>query len=168
MTDWLLPWLQLLVNCITAVLVFCYLIETYKLRVASQNQVSEIRKQVALSQAQIEGPIRPAVVVRQHGGIQLQNIGNGAAVNVAWALIEGLDGELNWPIQRNALEAITAGYLEVREDPERAPALADQRLGPNAGIQLHYQSLSGKHYCSLVTFGANGLVLRTRFLDWPD
>lgn len=134
----------------------------------SQELVEASQKQLAASLAQTEAQIRPAVSVKLQGGVQLQNVGNGTAVNVAFSVVEDLGGEINWGLRGNILSEVVASYLEPGEDPNRRAILGDRRLGPDTGLQLRYQSLSGKKYASLVTFGMDGRVIRTRFVEEPD
>jgi hypothetical protein len=159
---------------LSAGLIGWYLYETTKMRKATENQVGKSQElveaaqlQLAAGLAQTEAQIRPAVAVRLQGGIQLQNVGNGTAVNVALSLVD-LDGEINWELSPNLQSEIAASYLERGEDPNRRATLADQQFGPRRGLQLRYQSLSGKKYASLVTFGMDGRVIRTRFVEEPD
>jgi hypothetical protein len=160
---------------ISACLVGWYLLETRKMRKAAEKQVSKsqelvnaAQKQLAASLVQTEAQIRPALAVRLQGGIQLQNVGNGTALNVAFSLLDDLAGEVNWAPRLNIGSEVVAPYLERGEDPDRGAVLADRRFGPETGLQLRYQSLSGKKYASLITFGRDGRVIRTRFVQEPD
>ena len=167
---------QVVVLIITARFVWRYLDETQKMRKAAENQVGKsqelvraAQQQLAASLTQTESQIRPAVAVRLQGGIQLQNVGNGTAVNVALSLIDlDVEGEINWELRSNILSEVVASYLERGEDPNRRATLADQQFGPRRGLQLRYQSLSGRKYASLITFGMDGRVIRTRFVEEPD
>ena len=159
---------------LSAGLIACYLWETHKMRKAAEKQVSKsqelvdvAQKQLATGLAQTEAQIRPALTVRLQGGIQLQNVGNGTALNVAFSVPDDLAGEINWE-PRNILSEVVASYLERGEDPDRRALLSDRRFGPDTGLQLQYQSLSGKKYVSLITFGMDGRVIRTRFVEEPD
>jgi hypothetical protein len=160
---------------LNAGLIAWYLWETRKMRMAAEKQVSKsqdlvdaAQKQLTTSLAQTEAQIRPALAVRLQGGIQLQNVGNGTAVNVAFSLLDDLAGEINWAPRLNIVSEAVASYLERGEDPGRRAVLADRHFGPDHGLQLRYQSLSGKKYVSLITFGMDGRVIRTRFVEEPD
>jgi hypothetical protein len=166
---------QVVVLIVTARFVWRYLDETQKMRKAAENQVGKsqelvkaAQQQLAASLMQTESQIRPAVSVRLQGGIQLQNVGNGTAVDVAFSLVDLDDGEINWELSPNRLSEIVASYLEPGEDPNRRVAIADRRFGPDIGLQLRYQSLSGRKYASLITFGMDGRVIRTRFVEEAD
>jgi hypothetical protein len=151
----------------SAVLIGWYLWETRKMRKAAEKQVSKSQELVDAGLAQTEAQIRPALAVRLQGGIQLQNVGNGTAFNVALSVIEDLAREINWAPRLNILSEVVASYLEPGEDQDRRALLADRRFGPDTGVQLRYQSLSGRKYVSLVTFGMDGRVIRTRFVEEP-
>jgi hypothetical protein len=112
---------------LSAGLIGWYLYETKKMRKATENQVGKSQElveaaqlQLAAGLAQTEAQIRPAVTVRLQGGIQLQNVGNGTAVNVALSLVD-LDGEINWELSPNLLAEIVASYLERGEDRTGVP-----------------------------------------------
>jgi hypothetical protein len=68
---------------LNALLIAWYLLETRKIRMAAQRQVS-----ASLEQA--ESASRPAIVVRNSGSTlsspMLENIGNGPAIEVKWSL----------------------------------------------------------------------------------
>jgi hypothetical protein len=159
----------------SAVLIGWYLCETRKMRLAAEKQVSKsqelvdaAQKQLAASLAQTEAQIRPALAVGLQGGVQLQNVGNGTAFNVAVSVIDDLAREINWAPRLNVLSEVVASYLEPGEDSDRRAVLADRQFGPDTGLQLRYQSLSGRKYVSLVTLGMDGRVIRTRFVEELD
>src|SRR5437870_2147195 len=88
--------LQVALLLANAIFVLRYLVETRKLRKASEDQVRESQNlvaaaqkqlevsqaQVAASQAQVEAQIRPTIAIRMYGGVRLVNVGSGAALNL--------------------------------------------------------------------------------------
>ena len=117
---------------LSALLVGWYLVETRKLRIASQEQV--------------EAASRPAIVVKAQPGTTavptVVNIGNGPAIDVQWSLT-------------NSKWAGSIPYLE----PDQAQALpmsemkaiyhsAVKTTSNTASIECSYRSLSGRSYSS--------------------
>jgi hypothetical protein len=181
MTDWLLPWLQLFVNSLAAFLIFLYLVETYRLRVASRDQVSESRRLVALSEAQLEAQIRPAVVARVQDpngqkSIEVLNIGKGAALDVRLSAVplgsvEQWDGKVSEFERQWSLSYLApSGKSEttsVRTRP--VPGLGGVPVLGKQSFRCEYRSLSGRTYSTIVEFDDNGVtVVSTQFSRLPD
>lgn len=75
---------QDLLLLVSAVLIYWYLYETRRMRKAAEEQVAESQALVKASEEQLEGQIKPAIVVRvqQQRAVQLVNIGSGPALHV--------------------------------------------------------------------------------------
>jgi hypothetical protein len=142
---------------ISAVLVAGYLVETRRLRIASQ-------KQVDISQAQLEAQIRPALVVRMRGTLHVANVGAGSALNVT--LMEaGAADQIAWDAQFKSgtrLEGIT-----IAPANEEDSGLRDQGSA-RPPLHLKYESLSGKVYASVIEFDGAGQPSRTTLSVKPD
>jgi hypothetical protein len=169
--------LLLLVN---AIIVWDYLQETKKLRVATQDQVEETKKLVFAERRQLEAQIRPAVVGRMKMAydqlfVQLVNIGSGPALDVRLSAVgrgsvEQWDG-VNEPFPPEPLLAF------IERGGERLTSVRTREVKGLGGIDVlgdrsfrcEYQSLSGRIYSTVVDFDQAGVcVERTSFSELPD
>lgn len=80
--------IQAVILAVTAGIIWWYTKETQKLRQTAQQQVAAAHQQTQEIQRQIEVQLRPFLVVtarwhgRQPGLLIVQNVGNGAAINI--------------------------------------------------------------------------------------
>jgi hypothetical protein len=130
---------------ISAVFIGLYLLETWRIRKTAERQV--------------EASFRPAVIVTHDGSTthlpQLENIGNGPAMELAWTL-------------QNSKLKHAFPYLR----PNAKEWLFDVQELYNAGggsgravIECSYRSLSGHHYSSMSTCDLNTIQFTTTFRD---
>jgi hypothetical protein len=153
-----------------AILVGLYFLETKRLRVAAQDQVTIAQKQVSESHAQLEAQIRPALAVRWYGDLKLVNVGNGAAVNLRM-IHARVEATVGWDSPANiGSPSLRGAYVAVQEfdsDPTKLKGAAIPggffQQNPGTCLQLVYESLSGKTYASVIEFAADGNIARTRF-----
>jgi hypothetical protein len=135
----------------SAILIAWYLFETQKMRKAAE--------------AQVETAFRPAVIVRHVGSLEspptLENIGNGPAIEVSWALS---DSDLSGKIQLLQLDHQEQmgmpGMKPVYEAGSRAQSSGRSDL---VCIKCSYRSLSGKRYFSTSTFSPDSPQFVTTF-----
>ena len=166
---------------VNAVIVWDYLQETKKLRIATQDQVEETRKLVYAERRQLEAQIKPAVVARmkwasQQQLVELVNIGNGPALDVKLSAVgrgsvEQWD-DVNEPFGRELLLAFIerGGDREtgIRTRPVQRIVGAVSVLGER-GLRCEYRSLSGRTYSTIVDFDQNGACAeRTSFSELPE
>ncbi|HYL15255.1 MAG TPA: hypothetical protein VEV41_19610 [Terriglobales bacterium] len=179
--------LQVLVLAVTAYLVRGYLRETERLRIATRDQVNKTQElvetaqrqltasqqQVEASQAlvtasqkQLEAQIRPAIVARMHRKAQavvLENVGNGAAVNLSVARVDP-GTPVNWLQTFNLPSLWNGSYLEPDMNGEEWNEGAfSTSFVTNVALQISYESLSGRAYATIVEFDGTGRPMRTRF-----
>jgi hypothetical protein len=149
----LVGWLTLLLLAVNAVLVWMYLRETKKIRIANE--------------AQLEAQISPAIVVRNSGaplGLELVNLGKGPALHLRLSATErGSIGKRELNRLRPDIGFIEAGGTEVTN------IQAQGRVGnyptlDGLSFQCQYTSLSGRTYFTVVDFDKadNSLLIATR------
>lgn len=144
-------WAQVVVLIITARLVWRYLHETERLREAAQEQ--------------LEGQIRPAIVVRHGSGdgdLELVNVGKGPALHIRLSTTER--GSAGKP----GLDPMADPWFVASGDSYQTPIRA-QGAGIFAlngrSLQCEYTSLSGQTYWTVVGFDKfdNTRLMATRF-----
>lgn len=156
----------------SAILVAWYLVETRKLRITSQHQVSLSQKQVdatlnqvKVSMAQAEAQIRPALVLRSggRGTFQIVNVGSGPAFNLQINTITG-NNFVGLNAGCNISRSIAGSFVVVGESGLDA-MIPTNYFAVNQGLklQLDYSSLSGTQYGTLTDFDENGVPTRTLF-----
>jgi hypothetical protein len=135
----------------SAVLIACYLYETRRMRKAAE--------------AQVEAAFRPAVIVLHVGSLEssptLENIGNGPAMEISWALSDSdFSGNVAFlqPDHREYLGI--PGMKPLYEAGSRAESSGRSSL---ACIKCSYRSLSGKRYFSISTFSLDSPQFVTTF-----
>jgi hypothetical protein len=135
----------------SAVLIACYLYETRKMRKAGE--------------AQVEAAFRPAVIVWHAGSLEssptLENIGNGPAMEVSWALSDSdFSGNVAF-LQKDRREHLgIPGMKPFYEAGARAESSGRSSL---VSIKCSYRSLSGKRYFSTSTFSPDSSRFVTTF-----
>jgi hypothetical protein len=149
----LVGWLTLLLLAVNAVLVWLYLGETKKIRIANE--------------AQLEAQISPAVVVRLEsfsGGISrlaLVNLGKGPALHLR------LSATVRGSIGKRELDRLTAdiGFIEVNGKYPTNILTQGGTINTLDGqsFQCQYMSLSGRTYFTVVDFDRadNNLLIAT-------
>jgi hypothetical protein len=90
-----------------------------------------------------------AVVMRQEQGWGLENQGLGPAINGRWTYVQA--GRQTHPIAVLA----PGGWINIHNTFAAV-------YGNQAGVQIQYESLSGVHYQTNITWGADGMM-NTRF-----
>jgi hypothetical protein len=135
----------------SVILIAWYLYETRKMRKAAE--------------AQVEAAFRPAVIVRHVGSLEssptLENIGNGPAMEVSWALSDSELSGTSQFLQPDHREQLgMPGMKPVYEAGSRAESSGRSSL---VCIKCSYRSLSGKHYFSTSTFSADSPQFVTTF-----
>jgi Flp pilus assembly protein TadG len=198
-TGSLLEWLNFIVLFLTLVCVGWYLRETHKMRKAAEQQVkgaheqltashaqvqasqrqvtaafdqiAAMRQQTAVALDQLEGQIRPALVVRVNNhGVELVNIGSGPALHVQLSPTDKGRGAYlavhPFPEPHDPIPFLEVGQtrqtiVQCVASPHfpGAPVLNDRSL------QCTYKSLSGRVHYTVVDFtGTN--VDDTRFYEY--
>lgn len=133
---------------------------------AAYEQLAAVREQTAVAQDQLEGQIRPAIVVRHgavmSGGLMLFNVGKGPALHIKLSITErGSAGKRGLDL----IEDI--GFVEVDRSAETH--IRTQGPGANAlngnSLQCEYTSLSGRTHWTVVDFDSadNTRLVATRF-----
>jgi hypothetical protein len=158
---------------VSAVLIGWYLYETRKMRKAAEEQVAESQALVKASEDQLEGQIKPAIVVRvrEEHAMELVNIGNGPALHVELAAV--LRGSLTkdhmegYGFDRIAfLESQQAINTRVRTLP--APGYAAHPSLNGRSLRCEYKSLSGRCYFTVTDFDSEGtFATETHFGEVP-
>jgi hypothetical protein len=148
----LVAWLTLLLLAVNAVFVWLYLQETKKIRIANEDQ--------------LEGQIRPAIVVHNDPagrGLELVNLGAGPALHLKLCKTERGSGP------KSDLDRLPdeIGFLEVG-----GTALTGTRTQGGGivalngrSLQCEYTSLSGRTYWTVADFDKfdNNRLIATRF-----
>ncbi len=162
----LAAWAQVVVLIVTARFVWRYLQETERLRKTAQEQVEASQRQVTAAYEQLEGQIRPAIVVR-HGavlgrGLRLFNVGEGPALHIRLSPTErGSARQLGLDLM------CEVGFIEV--DASFDTGILAKGGGITAlngrSLQCEYTSLSGRTYWTVVDFDKfdNDRLIATRF-----
>ncbi len=173
-------WAQVLVLIVTAVFVWLYLRETERLRNTGQEQVkasqsqvgaayeqlTAIREQTAVAQDQLEGQIRPAIVVRLivgAQGLRLINLGNGPALHIKLSPTDRGSGPKpdldRFPDEIGFIEVGGSTPTDVRAQGAGITALNGRSL------QCQYTSLSGGTHWTVADFDKidNDRLIATRF-----
>ena len=153
----LVAWLTFLLLAVNAVLVWLYLQETKKIRIANE--------------LQLEAQTRPAVVVR-HGsdsrGLELVNFGKGPALHLRLSAAER-DSAGKKDLDRLADDI---GFVEAGASSQTSIRTQDVGGGPPAvavlngrSLQCQYTSLSGRTYWTVVDFDRvdSNILIATRF-----
>jgi hypothetical protein len=135
----------------SAFLIAWYLCETRKMRKAAE--------------AQVEAAFRPSVIVWHVGSLEssptLENIGNGPAMEVSWALSDSdFSGNVAFLQQDHREYLGIPGMKPVYEAGSRAESSGRSSL---VFIKCSYRSLSGKRYFSTSTFSADSPQFVTTF-----
>jgi hypothetical protein len=108
MSDHSIQLMMLIVQTLGAIGLFVYCIETYRIRKASQDQVTASQELIKAAMDQVEGPLKPCItfaarlrdgtdaILEMHGAVGnlivdpdqgnyvIRNIGNGAALNLRY------------------------------------------------------------------------------------
>lgn len=153
----LVDWLDLILSAITVILVWLYLRETNRIRIATE--------------AQLEAQIAPAIVVRVQpdGELQFINLGSGPALDVRLSATErGSAGRPDLDRLTKDIDFVekqgAAGGTGIRTTPS-LPELPAAMVLNGRSLQCQYSSLSGRTYWTVVDFdrGNNNLLIATRF-----
>jgi hypothetical protein len=149
----LTDWITIGLLAVNAVLVWLYLRETQKIRIASEEQ--------------IEVQVRPAVVVHPNTRdryIALVNVGKGPALHIKLSATER--GSSN----KRDLDRMDDDIVFLQpSDPPVVTSARTQGTGLNVlngrSLQCEYKSLSGRTYWTVVDFNKvdNARLLATRF-----
>lgn len=168
----LAAWAQVVVLIVTARFVWLYLRETGRLAKAARDQVDVSQRQVTAAQDQLEGQIRPAIVVRlDTTGVVLVliNLGKGPALHVRLSRTKrATAGKRDLYLMGETVGFIAAG------DPPCPTLIRTQGNDINAlngdSLQCEYTSLSGRSYWTVVDFDdrSNNLLIATRFGEFTD
>ncbi|MGO9403648.1 MAG: hypothetical protein ACLPVW_09275 [Terriglobales bacterium] len=148
----LVAWVTVLLLAVNAVLVWMYLGETKKIRIANE--------------AQLEAQLMPAVVVRHVGSqaLQLVNVGKGPALHIKLSAADR--GSLGARGQVSIADEIP--YLEPGPLTTSIP-VRTQGAGIGAlngrSLQCEYVGLSGRTYWTVADFDKfdNDRLIATRF-----
>jgi hypothetical protein len=151
---------QDLLLLVSAVLIYWYLYETRRMRKAAEEQVAESQALVKASEEQLEGQIKPAIVVRvQERAVQLVNIGSGPALHVE------LSAVLRGSLTKDQMEGFSfdrIAFLESRQAVDtRVRTSFVQGTNPNPhlngrSLRCEYKSLSGRCYFTVTDFDSEG------------
>jgi hypothetical protein len=164
---------QDLLLLVSAVLIYWYLYETRRMRKAAEEQVAESQALVKASEEQLEGQIKPAIVVRvqQQRAVQLVNIGSGPALHVELSAV--LRGSLTKD-QREGFGFDRIAFLESRQAVDtRVRTSFVQGTNPNPhlngrSLRCEYKSLSGRCYFTVTDFDSEGaFATETHFGELP-
>jgi hypothetical protein len=177
MRDWLDYWNAFIQVLLLGGLVW-YTVETWRIRRTSQ-------KQIALSQDQVEGTLRPCislstaprefeaailamdetdstVIVRcPEGVVQIENIGVGPAINIRYEFR---------PLQpHESTHANPKGYVAgiPKDGTSRIPVARALIVGHNYECQFEYESVSHRRYRTKVTLN-NLVITNMRFEVLPE
>jgi hypothetical protein len=125
----------------------------------------ETRKMRKAAEAQVEAAFRPAVIVWHGGSLEssptLENIGNGPAMEVNWALSDSdLSGNLAFLPKDQRRQMGMPGIKPVYEAGSRAESSGRSSV---VCIKCSYRSLSGKQYFSTSTFSLDSAQFVTTF-----
>jgi hypothetical protein len=150
----LAAWAQVAVLIVTARFVWLYLRETEHLRKTAEEQVEVSQRQVTAAQDQLEGQIRPAIVIRHDtAGVALVliNVGKGPALHLRLSRTErGSAGKSGLDLMADEVGFIAAG------DPPCPTPVRTQGAGVFAlngkSLQCEYTSLSGRTYWTVADF----------------
>jgi hypothetical protein len=126
----------------------------------------ETRKMRKAAEAQVEAAFRPAVIVWHEGSLEssptLENIGNGPAMEVSWALSDSnFSGNLAFLPKDQRRQLGMPGMKPVYEAGSRAESSGRSSA---ACIKCSYRSLSGKQYFSTSTFALDSAQFITTFV----
>ena len=158
---------------VSAFLIGWYLYETRKMRKSAEKQVAESQALVRASEEQLEGQIKPAIVVRvqQQHAVQLVNIGSGPALHVE------LSAVLRGSLTKDQMEGFgfdRIAFLEQRQaigTRVRTLSLQGQNQNPNLNgrsLRCEYKSLSGRCYFTVTDFDSEGAyATETHFGEVP-
>jgi len=186
-------WLQVGLLALNAGLVYKYLRATELIARTNQDQVTESQalveaakrqfevgqQQVEASHQQLEGLIRPALIVAvsnevAKNGTTLQrllirNVGNGPALNLRRYQVYG-DAAITWVGNSVPVWDFEGCCVPVQYSPSDPTHPEDWHLVREAFsgssrnvLHLLYQSLSGKDHASVIEFDIDGSPLRTHF-----
>jgi hypothetical protein len=150
-------WIAIALLTVNAVLVWRYLRETRKIRIASEEQV--------------EAQMMPAVVIHPHSRdyqIALINVGKGPALHIKLSATErGSAG-------KRELDRMDDDIVFLLPGEQPLPtSIRTQGAGLNVlsgrSLQCEYTSLSGRTYWTVIDFNKvdNGRLLATRFYSDP-
>jgi hypothetical protein len=170
MSDHHIQLMVLVVQSLGVIGLVIYCIETYKIRKASQAQVSTSQKLIKASLDQVEGSLKPCiafaarlrdgadVILDMHGAVGnlivdpdegsyvIRNIGNGAALNLKYCFTRADEREPGWRYLPAVLAAQRAALVE---------SLALYNVAHVATFE--YESIGGRKYRS--TIGLNHHVI---------
>jgi len=172
-------WLQISLLAVNASLVYKYLRATEGIARTNRTQVQVSQEQVAASHQQLEGQIRPALIVAVSNEIAkdgtsvqhlvIRNVGSGPALNLRRYQVYG-DTAITWvgnSVPEWRPEGCCVPTQYAFSDPSQPDDwhLVREAFSGNTRnvLQLLYQSLSGNEYASVIEFDVHGSPLRTRF-----
>jgi hypothetical protein len=144
-------WLNDAILLGTAFLVWRYVAATNKLVSSSQEQLKTAEKLIHISQRQLEGQSRPALIIQEGAsGLRLVNLGNGPALGIEWRFKAPSSG----PVFSEPSAPVDAlSYLEEHQ-------AKDMAFLPGSLVhkELHclYRSVSDHHYISVSRFTEKG------------
>ncbi len=165
MSDHCIQLLMLIVQALGVIGLAIYCIETYRIRKASQDQVTASQELIKASIDQVEGSLKPCIafaarlredadaILEMHGAVgnlivdpdqgsyRIHNIGNGAALNIRYFITRAPDAaQPNWR------------YLPAILATGRA-TLVETLAGYNAEhvATFEYESIGGRKYRSTIS-----------------
>jgi hypothetical protein len=163
----MVQWLMLTVQFLGLLGLAIYVLETYRLRKASQEQVGVSQRLINASMDQVEGLSKPCITLSSHirdgadtilevgavgslvawgpeGFFALENIGNGIALNVSYEFIHG----------NRAPERIRPGRRYVQNVPaSQTISMVESRqlFVGEWEVRFEYESIGGRKYRSVVS-----------------
>ena len=146
-----LAWLNFAVLFLTLLCVALYLRETNKIRITGEMQ--------------LEAQIAPALtLVREGDSLFVHNVGHGVALNVRAVRTKadspGWDAAANFGVDwLRGLPVMVSDRVDTGQLVSTVGTLRGEHL------QLLYESLSGRLYCSILTFFGDGTPERVDFFS---
>ena len=137
----LLGWLNFIVLSLTLVCVGWYLIETHRIRIAGEKQ--------------LEAQIAPALTAVVEGdSTYVSNVGSGVALKVRAK--RSKSESVDWRAVPNLAPWLKGVPVVAGQKVDTGELVSSVGTLRGECLQLFYKSLSGKTYCSVVTFSGDG------------
>ena len=170
---------MLAVQALGVVGLFVYCIETYRMRKAAQDQVAASQSLIKAAMDQVEGSLKPCIAFAAHlrdandviwerheavgnlivlpdqGSFMIQNIGNGAALNLRYFITRANIAEPGWRYLPTVLAAQRATLIET------LGGYNEENVAT-----FEYESIGGRKYRSTTNLNHH-VITSFRFEELP-